>query len=190
MGKSTSKNPNVSQPAAGNRTQTPHAVRPRDQVQDLDDPYLPDRHLPEGTLCSQCGAVYHDQHWVFDAARRERLQARGNNHEVVCPGCRKVADHDPHGILTLHGDYWPLHRDDILNLIRHEEERGLNANPLERIMNIREETDCLVVETTNEKLAQRIGRQIDKAHKGRLEYKWSDGNRLVRVEWERSLNRK
>jgi hypothetical protein len=165
-------------------------VRPRDSVQEFDDPYLPDQHYQEGTVCSRCGVVYHHQHWVVDEPRRQRLLEAGNAPQVVCPGCRKVADHEPQGILTLHGDYWPEHRDDILNLIRHEEERGLNTNPLERIMNVREENGCLVVETTNEKLAQRIGRQIDKAHKGRIEYKWSDGNRLVRVEWERTLNRK
>ena len=57
---------------------------------------VPGRHLgevraPEGTVCSRCGVVYHNQHWVVDEARRQRLLEAGSAPQVVCPGCRKVA---------------------------------------------------------------------------------------------------
>jgi NMD protein affecting ribosome stability and mRNA decay len=130
--------------------------------------------------------VFQNQHWTLDEKKRDLLVSSGAANPIVCPACRKIASHDPHGIVTLRGDYWPQHREDILNLIRNEEARGMAANPLERIIDIREEEDALIIETTNEKLAQRLGRSIHNAHKGAVEYKWPDGNRLVRVEWERS----
>lgn len=190
MGKSTGMNPQAARGLAGSKTQNPHFTLPRATVHDFDDPYIPDQHFEDGTVCSQCGAIYRNQHWQRDESASRTLIAAGTPHQVVCPGCRKIADHDPQGIVTLRGDYWPQHRDEILNLIRHEEQRGTHTNPLERVMDIREEEGSLVIETTNEKLAQRIGRQIHKAHHGHVDYRWSDTNHLVRVYWERELNGK
>jgi hypothetical protein len=41
------------------------------------------------------------------------------------------------------------------------------------------------VETTTEKLAQRLGRAVRKARGGKVEYKWSRNNKFVRVCWEK-----
>ncbi len=142
-----------------------------------------DGHYP---VCSSCGALYRNQHWTLDPKRAEVLEQSGAN-TVICPACRKIQAKDPAGIVTLSGDYWPEHREEILNLIRREEARGAQVNPIERIMEIREEEGKLIIETTMEKLAQRIGHRIHSAHKGVVDYKWSDTNHLVRVAWERSL---
>jgi hypothetical protein len=42
------------------------------------------------------------------------------------------------------------------------------------------------VQTTTEKLAQRIGQIIQKAFSGDLVYKWSDDNSLARIIWTRN----
>ena len=44
----------------------------------------------------------------------------------------------------------------------------------------------IVVSTTNEKLAQRIGRAIKKAFRGNVTYQWSHDNKLARVDWQRA----
>lgn len=186
MGKSVNRNQMADFPRTGLQNENPRAVMPRDQVDDWEDPYLSDGHREDGTVCSQCGAVYHNHHWTLDEAQRDVLLAAGTPNQVICPGCKKFNERNPHGIVTLRGDYWPQHREDILNLIHNEEGRGMNTNPLERIMDIREDAGALIIETTNEKLAQRIGRSVHSAHKGNVEYKWPDGNRLVRVDWERN----
>ena len=72
-----------------------------------------------------------------------------------------------------------------MNLIKNEEERARGFNPLERIMKISDVKDGLEVTTTNEKLAQRIGKRLQKACQGKVEYKWSDDTKLIRVDWER-----
>ncbi len=187
MGKSTTKNPVVSNPSLTPGNPNPRATQPRDQIDDFHDPYLPEGSYPEDTVCSGCGAVWHNQHWNLDPKRRDLLLSAGAANEVTCPGCKIIAERNPQGIVRLRGDYWPEHREDILNLIRNEEARGVQDNPIARIMEIREEGDSLIVETTNEKLAQRIGRAVEKAHKGSLDFRWPDGNQLVRIYWERSL---
>jgi hypothetical protein len=59
-------------------------------------------------------------------------------------------------------------------------------NPLERIMRMEREGDNLVIETTEEKLAEHLGRALNKAHQGELKIDWSDEHSLCRVTWERS----
>lgn len=186
MGKSFSKNPTVNAPATNPGVGSPATVLPRDQADDWDDPYVPDRHYPDGTVCTGCGAVYNSQHWNWDDRKRDLLVNSGAANEVVCPACRQIQGRDPQGVIYLRGDYWKQHRDDIMNLVHNEERRGTNVNPLERVMAVREENGALIIDTTTEKLAQRIGRAIHSAHKGEIEYKWGETNQLVRVYWERS----
>jgi NMD protein affecting ribosome stability and mRNA decay len=160
--------------------------RQRRNIQDYDDPYTPTTHYEEGTRCPECRAIYHDQRWTMDEAIVTRLTVeREQQPMVVCPACRKSEMRDPGGIVTLRGGFWREHRDEVLNLIRNEEERTIETNPHERLMDIAEEGDHLVVWTTNEKLAQRLGRALEKAYDGELEYQWPVDNKLVRVNWSR-----
>jgi NMD protein affecting ribosome stability and mRNA decay len=173
-----------------------HNVVPvRRNIHDNDDPYQPAGSLEDGTICADCGAVHRGGRWTLDEelrrklekqrAREQALQAHPTNHSTLCPGCRKAHDHSPGGVVTLRGDYLSQHRDDILNLIRNEEKKAVGINPTERIIQIDDRGDHLVIETTNEKLAQRLGRAIHRACHGEIQYKWSEDNKLARIEWER-----
>ncbi|MBI3814529.1 MAG: hypothetical protein HY279_08710 [Nitrospinae bacterium] len=104
---------------------------------------------------------------------------------VMCPACLKIRDNFPGGVVTLKGDFLKSHEDEILNLVRNEGERSLRDNPLERIMAINKIKGGIEIQTTNEKLAQKIGKAVYKAYSGELEYKWSEQNKFVRVNWSR-----
>jgi len=160
-------------------------VPQRRNIQNYNDPYIPDTHLAAGTRCSECGAIYHNQHWTLDEAVVSRLSIDREQPTVVCPACRKAHDRDPGGILTISGQFWSAHRDEIVHLIQNEEKRAMAANPLERLIDIVSEEGNLVVHTTNEKLAQRLGRALHRAYDGSVEYKWSADNKLARVTWIR-----
>ena len=82
---------------------------------------------------------------------------------------RGVADHD---------------RGEILRLLRNEEAQAREKNPLERIMLLAAAGDGWRVETTTEKLAQRLGRSLRKARGGKVAYHWSHNNKFVRVVWD------
>lgn len=40
--------------------------------------------------------------------------------------------------------------------------------------------------TTHTKLAQRMGREMERAYHGEVHYHWSHQDKLVRVYWERT----
>ncbi len=150
------------------------------------DPYLPRGASCKVAVCEGCHAVFMNKRWYSDG---EVYEAVANNPEtmmLVCPACLKIRDNFPGGIVTLKGAYVLPHKQDLMNLIKNEEERARGFNPLERIMSIKENGHGnLVISTTNEKLAQRLGRALKKAFHGDVSYGWSHDNKLVRVDWER-----
>ncbi len=151
------------------------------------DMYLPRGGAQQLSLCEGCHAVYRNKRWYADPDLYEATRKNPASAEIVCPACLKIRDNFPGGLVTLTGTYLIAHRQELLNLIRNEEERARGFNPLERVMSIRDDGfGKMIVATTNEKLAQRLGRAIKKAFRGEVAYNWSHENKLVRVEWERA----
>ncbi len=150
------------------------------------DPYLNRISPADMTFCVKCGALYHNKRWSL--AVREAplpLRARKGMRGTLCPACQKIRDGFARGFVTLRGSFVRAHGDEIKNLIRNKESRALYHNPLERVIRIRDTADGMVVTTTTEKLAQRLGAMLKKAYKGELEYKWSEDVKLARVTWSR-----
>ena len=161
-----------------------HASRIRKNIEDYKDPYIP---KADGGIsqCKECGAIHHSHRWYLpESLPRDFLKGK-EVHPVVCPACRKIADGMPGGVLRLSGEFLHQHREDILRLIRNEENAARLDNPLERIMSIEEDGGATVIHTTNEKLAQRLGKAVHKAYSGKLDYKWSEDTKLARVTWHR-----
>ncbi|HKL27290.1 MAG TPA: BCAM0308 family protein [Desulfuromonadales bacterium] len=149
------------------------------------DPYDPEAGLKDPAVCETCKAVYRQKSWQFDAKALETLENDPKTQWVTCPACQKTSEHYPEGILTLTGDYVWAHEDEITNLLANEANRVMGRNPLERIIRTTREGDSLVIETTEQKLAEQLGRTLDRAHNGELKIDWSENPRAVRVYWER-----
>lgn len=147
------------------------------------DPYLPKK--AKGiAICEGCYSVYRNKRWYAGQMPFKEVIKKHEAIKVVCPACLKIRDNFPGGILTLKGKDSLLYKKDLMNLIRNEEERARGLNPLERIMSIKEDGyGNIIISTTNEKLAQRLGREIKKAFHGRVSYQWSHDNKLLRVDW-------
>ncbi|HWP59803.1 MAG TPA: BCAM0308 family protein [Candidatus Acidoferrales bacterium] len=155
------------------------------------DMYL-EKRRPKGIRrCAGCGAVYYRHHWALAAPpqteKRAELRPR---RAVLCPACRKIRDGYPGGELRI---ATPPAREkgDILRIVRNEEKRAREKNPLERIMSI--ETDGPTgwkIHTTTEKLAQRLGRRLRKALGGAVDYRWSHNNKFVRVVWREAVKKR
>jgi len=146
---------------------------------DLDiDTFLP-RRSPKGVLCcGACGAFFYRRRWTLTIPPEIRRSARPSR----CPACRKIAARAASGELTLLGLGAGESRE-ILRLLRKEEARAREKNPLGRIAAAGEKNGGWQIQTTSEKLAQRLGRALRKARGGRVEYKWSHNNKFVRVIW-------
>jgi hypothetical protein len=146
------------------------------------DSYLP-RRSPRGIIqCSGCGAFYVRRHWTLGPPQGYSPSVPA--HSIYCAACRKMREHYPGGELRLLG-VESAGRAEIARILRNEEERARDKNPLERIMSLKEAKDDWTVETTTEKLAQRLGRSIKKARGGKIAYKWGHNNKFVRVLWEK-----
>jgi len=148
------------------------------------DPFLEDAALPGTQICKECHAVYRNRSWSLDqqayAAARQ-----ADHHLTTCPACLKIGQNYTEGVVTLCGGYLWEHEEQIRNLIRNEERRALKKNPLERIVREERQGDCLVLETTDIKLAEHIGRAIHKSHQGELHLTWEGNPATCRVSWQR-----
>ena len=147
--------------------------------------YLPKKGMKEAAICSICHLIYQNKRWYMDKEEARKLLADSRVHRGTCPACRRMEDSLPAGIATFSGDYLLQHGAEILDIIKNAETKSRAKNPLGRVMEISQEGNILTVSTTEDKLAQKLGREVYKAHKGELRYQWSHDQDLVRVKWER-----
>jgi NMD protein affecting ribosome stability and mRNA decay len=155
------------------------------------DPYMLTAEPPYGSVCKRCGSVYRDKRWSMKAGKKAaeakapaKAPAKAGA-AVLCPACRKIKDKFAEGFVTIKGDFLRGHREEILNMIRNNEEISMHVNPLARIIEIKEKDDEINLTTTTDKLAQKIGRMLKSAFNGSVEYKWSSDVKLARVVWTR-----
>lgn len=158
----------------------------RKNVDRTSDPYLPRKAAPSVGVCPTCRVICRKKRWYIDEKEAASLMRTGAPLRR-CPACSKIADGFPSGVLTLRGRFLKTHREELVRLARKEEERARGINPLERIMEIRDADSGVELLTTDGKLAQRIGREIRKAYRGAITYKWAEDADLVRVTWTREM---
>ena len=128
--------------------------------------------------CPQCGAVFEGGRWRWG-------MAPASAYEEPCPACHRIHDRYPAGYVTLTGEFFAAHRDEILNLVRNCEVREKAEHPLERIMGIEDIEGGVLVTTTDTHLARYIGESLHAAEKGQLHYEYNKEDNLLRVKWTR-----
>ncbi len=152
----------------------------REELRDelVHDSYKSKKKLPTPTRCPDCGAVYDRGRWTWGTAAADA-------HQEPCPACHRVRDRFPAGYVTLDGDFFTAHRDEILRLARHRGEHERAEHPLERIMGVEDAAGGVLITTTDTHLARDIGEAIGAAYKGSLEYHYNKEENLLRVHWMR-----
>jgi hypothetical protein len=150
----------------------------RAQNRGVTDPYRATKKIHEPTACPQCGAVFHSGHWQW-------TERPADAHEELCPACHRIRDEFPAGELTLSGQFVAQHRDDILHIVRRQEETEKAEHPLNRIMKIDDAEGAIVVTTTEIHLPRRIGEALKSAFDGELEFNYDEDGYFLRVGWHR-----
>jgi NMD protein affecting ribosome stability and mRNA decay len=138
----------------------------------------------KGISYCECGAIYSNKRWSHDEQALNTLK-RTSGHTMTCPACQRIHDNNPAGIVTLSGSHLRGHAEEILNLVKHVAAAVNAKNPLGKLMEITEGKETIDLTTTDDKMAQKLGKEIYKAHGGELHFHWSDDQRLVRVRWSR-----
>ncbi len=106
--------------------------------------------------------------------------------ELTCQACHRINDGYPAGLVSLAGPRLPALKAQILQLVRHEEEAERKEHPLNRVVEIEEGAEGLMVKTTDIHLPRRIGEAVQRAYRGELEIHFDEQNYFVRVNWKSS----
>ena len=124
------------------RSRATRRISGRPQHDHILDPYQRQQKLHEGTVCPQCGVVYHQGRW------RWVMKAAGAGEEL-CAACRRINDKFPAGVVTLRGDFAREDKQELIHLARHQEEAEKQEHPLNRIIGIEEDAQGIVINTTD-----------------------------------------
>lgn len=144
----------------------------------IHDGYKAKGKLQEPTVCTQCGAVFQHGRWQWQPASD---QAR----RTICPACHRIHDHFPAGFLTLKGEFFHAHYDEIMHLVRNHEKHERTEHPLKRIMAVEEKNGAALITTTDIHLVRGLGVALHKAYRGNLEFHYNVEQNLLRVSWMR-----
>jgi NMD protein affecting ribosome stability and mRNA decay len=149
--------------------------------------HRPARKLAEPAACEKCGALYADGRWVDRDKAHESAQHENwrPSNRTTCPACKQIENHSVGGYVSISGEFLLGHRAEIENLVDNEAERAREDNPLSRIMTRQDDSGRVIIETTTEHLAQRLGHSLKKAFDGEVSYDFSHENKVARVTWHR-----
>ena len=105
--------------------------------------------------------------------------------EELCQACHRTNEKFPAGIVTLSGAFLATKRPEILQLARHQEAVEKKEHPMNRIMDVEEGPDRIVISTTDIHLPRRIGETLKRAFRGQLDLAYEEDGYFVRVGWHR-----
>lgn len=142
------------------------------------DAYKLQHKLSEPAVCSVCGAVFHAGRWQWKEAPVDARQ-------VTCAACHRIQDNCPAGFVHVSGSFFAAHRDELLQLLRHHENKERSEHPLARIIAIEDEADGVLVTTTATHLARDFGDALHHAYHGGLDFHYNDTENLLHVYWQR-----
>jgi hypothetical protein len=104
------------------RPRTTRRIAGHAQQDHILDPYQRRQKLHEGTVCPQCGALYHAGRWQWGT------KGEGTDQEL-CAACRRINDKFPAGVVTLRGDFAQEHKEEMISLARHQEAAEKKEHP-------------------------------------------------------------
>ncbi len=155
-----------------------HGRRDRLIQEKRHDAYQQQAKWPEDTVCSECHALYSNGRWSWKSTGECA-------NRVICPACKRIADHYPAGYIVIKGPFFLKKREEILALVHHIEDQEKSEHPMERIVSIAEENDHILITTTGTHVARRIGEALCRSYKGEYSCKYADAEDTVRISWQR-----
>lgn len=168
-------------------TQSPSDARHhRNTFRDRPDlPHEVEPHPPGYAVCTGCHAIWEHKHWTLDEERYRRLVDQADMTHVQCPGCMRVERQEYDGEVTLKSPLIPKNEEAVLGLIYNTERHIRAHNPIARIAQLTIEGDTIHVLTITPFLAERIGKELNKAYGGEVNFSHPERQEFIRVTWYR-----
>ena len=136
-------------------------------------------------VCTRCQAIYHHKHWHLPGQDAAATLGLGDVEATVCPGCTKVERQEYDGHVVISGEFLAAHEEEIMGLIKNTEAHIRSHNPIARIGKIEHLDDRIEVMTISPFLAERIGKELNKAYDGKLTVQHPEREDFIRVTWIR-----
>lgn len=143
------------------------------------DPYMTRRKPTEPTVCPECRVVFSSGRWQWLPEVPEGA------HQELCPVCQRIRDRVPAGFLTLSGEFFNQHRDEIMRLVHNKVEAQQAQHPMKRLMGVEDQGEGVVVTFTDRHLPRGVGEAIERAYEGDLDIHYTEEAGIVRVYWQR-----
>ena len=134
-------------------------------------------------VCPKCKAVYKNKSWHHkEKYTNKEIKEMGGAKPYKCPACIRKESDTCEGFLILKNV--PKDKEkEILALVKNIGEKAEKTDVLDRIIKLKKDKDGIMIETTENQLAVKLGKQIKSAFKGKLEIHWSHADGPVRVFW-------
>lgn len=140
---------------------------------------------PGTAICTGCHAIWQRKRWHLDeAAYAQMLEDATVSHEV-CPACRQIEQRMYDGEVFIESPLVQTDGDAIAHLLRNTEARIRQNNPLARLAAVETRGERMHVLTITPFLAERVGKELQKAYDGHLVIEHAERERFTRVFWSR-----
>jgi hypothetical protein len=143
-------------------------------------------------VCPNCHALYFDKHWHSWSHASQVLPANHRLSEELCFACRSLgagkkqgSEFGYEGEIVLSGFNDPALKLEVVRTAKNVASRALERNPEAQVIKIEDKGRTVRITTTDNRLAEAIGKEIDRSHKGgALNIRFSQEDRPVRVYWK------
>lgn len=135
------------------------------------------------TVCPVCLAFLREKRWHLGTGELREMEETSAFHTALCPSCAKLecGGYDAH--MTLTSPVIARQREAIQNLIDHIEQDLHQDNPLVRVASVVGAGEVIEITTITTFIAERIGKELQKAYGGQLDVKKPHGKGVLRVSW-------
>jgi len=143
--------------------------------------------------CPRCHALYFDKHWHTWSHATQVLPPNHKVTEELCGACRSLgavgAEFGYAGEVTLSGFSDPELKLEVIRTAKNVAARAFERNPEAQVIKIEDKGRTVRITTTQNQLAEAIGKEVDRSHKGGvLNIRFSNENLPVRVYWNARAN--
>lgn len=131
---------------------------------ELPSPRTEKREFPFGrkgiAFCPECKSIYYQKSWHHPLPFQERVRGKS----ILCPACQMIENKQFEGQLTI-SDFPPTLEGDLTKLIKNFCQRAYERDPLDRLIEIKNISDNLIVTTTENQLAVKLAKKIKEVFK-------------------------